>query len=935
MLKKILIGMATLSLAGLLIASSRSVAQPGMTAREGALTIALVNEDEASTFNGDEYHFGTEFVHLVSNDDRHDWQVVSRGVAERAYADEAVSAVIVLPRSFTHDLLTLQDIDPTRAVVDYRVASGDRLSEQRLRNELSTVLRSFNTRVVEMYFASVAANITDAQAGMASVVGHYSKLVGTLADQFQPKVVETGEGHRQNEGLAQILRAMNSAWIQAQNGFTTATSGTLTSIGDSLAARRPELSDYFSLQELIAQANVLNGNGAVADQAASDKDYFRQAFEEHIGVLRSGDGTWSGFDGLSAVGADGAPTGMLVDLQKAVAGYDTLASDYNTELAGVTTSLTTQRDALDTSAGRLAELATRLFTEYFGITPAIDRTNGTGIDPVDVTTDLLARTALAQKVAKSFARGSSTAGDLEAYEQQIAALVSRISTDPAAYTQLFGALQSVTDFDPAPYERRLELIERYATANDIVAPTLTVMRTGRSETEQTVTKTLPVIVPAGEKQQVDLHLPGILAPRDVSVTVASPTGSEPGADRTTVDPSADAVTIDNTQGPEPLTVVLAFTIDVDALAGDTLVEYRAKTLGDSTAGHAARSLGSDRYLLAPAHPAAGTLAADYQATTSYLADITTAANLLRFLYGAPGESEEAFGATALTGGAFRDHSAGSVYNRHGFVDDATIEDRLAEDDVKAYRALGTDHIRAVLDQLRTVAAARVAIDEDIVRLSTLQLAPSYFTRALQQLESWYAAARTSIDSAPELWAENSNTVIRLSTTAWDGQQPGLSELYLDESTGPALHKALSQLMETSSRSADAVGGSARLIDDNSARFDDLIAGVHRTQAETDSLLGTMNGTIAADQAGVEQSSEFSSRFSTVLSNTRASGADPAKIYEAFANPVMPKDTTPATAERGDGFDHRWIAIFAAGALIGGLLATLVVRRTRRPIAPRE
>lgn len=931
MLKKILIGLATLGVAGLLIASSSSVGARGTTAGPGAPTIALVNEDEPASFNGTEYLFGTEFVGLVSNDNRYNWQVVSRGVAERAYSDGAVSAVIVLPRSFTHDILTLQDIDPTRAVIDYRVAPGDQLARQRLQNEVSTILHDFNTRVVEMYFASVAANVSAAQAGMESVVGRYSTLVGTLGDDVQPQLTTTGEGHKRSESLAQILRSMNAAWIQAQNGFTASTTDTLTSISGSLAARQPELSDYFSLQEQIAKTNVLNGNTAIGDQATSDRDYYDQAFAEHIRVLRSGDGTWSGLDGLSSVDAGGRRTGALAELQKTVAGYDALAGAYNADVAEIAGSLEQQKEALEASSTRLAELTRRLFFEYFGITVAIDGGNYTGIDPATLSTDALARTALAGRISRSFAAESSTASTRGTYEQEIAALVSRISTDQAAYTQLFETLGSATDLDPTPYENRLELIERYASANGIAGPALTVLRTAPSETEQIVTKTLPVTVPAGQSEQVEIQLPNTLTPSDVTVRVASPGASETDADRTTIDPTTNIVTIDNTQRSEPVTVELGYTIDLHDLVGDTLLEYTAK-ITEAQASPDVRSAGSDRYLLMPASAAAGAVASDYQATTSYLSDITAAANLLRFLYGAPGESESAFGAAVLADGEFRDHSAESVYKRYGVVPAATIEDRLDDRDVSDYRTLGIDNISAVLKELGTVAAARRAIDRDITRLSQLNVTPSHFTTALQQLEAWYAAARTSVDAAPELWAQKSNSVIQLTTTAWDGQEPGLSELYLDEKTGPALYETLTRLIDTSSRNAEAIAASAGLIDDNSAQFDDLIAGVQRTQAETNTLLAVMDGTIAADKDGAAQSSAFSSRFSTVLANTRASGADPAKIYETFANPVAVKDSTPAAhVDRGEAFDYRWIAIFVAGSLIGGLVAALVARRKRNPM----
>ena len=47
-------------------------------------TIALVNEDIASNFNHQDYNFGKSFIDLVSNDNKYNWQVVSRSVADKA-----------------------------------------------------------------------------------------------------------------------------------------------------------------------------------------------------------------------------------------------------------------------------------------------------------------------------------------------------------------------------------------------------------------------------------------------------------------------------------------------------------------------------------------------------------------------------------------------------------------------------------------------------------------------------------------------------------------------------------------------------------------------------------------------------------------------------------------------------------------------------------
>ena len=126
-------------------------------------TIALVNEDMMSTFNKQEYTFGKNFVDLVSDDQQYNWQVVSRSVADRAYKDGSVDAVIYLPQTFSKDLLTLQNLNPTKAKIDYKIQQQkDDLSEKILQNKLMSCLYLFNKNVVKMYYASVAGNIAEA-----------------------------------------------------------------------------------------------------------------------------------------------------------------------------------------------------------------------------------------------------------------------------------------------------------------------------------------------------------------------------------------------------------------------------------------------------------------------------------------------------------------------------------------------------------------------------------------------------------------------------------------------------------------------------------------------------------------------------------------------------------------------------------------------------
>src|SRR4051794_37180475 len=78
-------------------------------------TVGLVNEDLAAEFNNETYTLGAHFVDRISKDSEYNWTVLSRPLAEKAYKDGSVDAVIYLPQSFSRDILTLQDTDPTKA----------------------------------------------------------------------------------------------------------------------------------------------------------------------------------------------------------------------------------------------------------------------------------------------------------------------------------------------------------------------------------------------------------------------------------------------------------------------------------------------------------------------------------------------------------------------------------------------------------------------------------------------------------------------------------------------------------------------------------------------------------------------------------------------------------------------------------------------------
>jgi type VII secretion EsaA-like protein len=926
MLRKILISVGILALVAGLVASTALIDPAAAPESTAAPTIALVNEDQAGTFNGTGYLFGKEFVNLASHDTSYNWQVVSRSVAENAYTDNSVSAVIYLPQTFTHDILTLQDLDPVQAVIPYKVRhDGTDVSRQALQSKIGSILNGFNTRIVKMYFASVAGNVSQAQVAMSSVVEAQSGLMNSLSNTLYPNLGSVAKGYGSSVSLASVLQGENSAWITAQNTFTTNTQRTLTSIAGSLNSQQPQLSKYFDLQNQIAQTNTTNGNTALKNQASSDKNFFDKAFSEHTSQLISGDGTWSGLNGLSSKDAAGNPTGSLAALKNTIDGYNAQADAFNTQVNATTTGLQGQLTTLQGSVADLEALETRMLAEYFGTTTTITDANYS-IDPSTLTS-AEARQALAKLVATSFGGSSGASPTVQQFQQKIRTLVANIPTDPAQYTPLFTTLQSNTSFNPAQYISELELIKSYDTANGITPPALNIINPASGSADQTVTKTLPVTVPAGKKYTVGITLPATMSTKDV--TLSAPTASCPAATPNCVSVAGDTATVDNTAGTTPLNLKLNYLIDFKDLSGTATVSFTAQD--DATIpAPAPQSLGSDVYALVPANPTKEKIGGtEFAAITSYLGNTDTAANLLLFLFGAPADTLATFSGAVTSTGDFPGHSSESVYNRYGTIDTQSIAPSLSDTDVAAYQTLGRDNITDLVTQITALNAAIGTTTDSITKLSSLHLSDTYFSDVLNQLDTWYAAATAAITAAPADWDQKTNNTIQLKVLPWQNQAPGAPELYLDEQTGPALYSTLSQLITQTTNDASNTAGSARIITDNAAQFDTLVKSVNTTKNGTQAVLDTMQGTIGTGKGAQEASSAYSKRFSTVFANTRAPGADTNKIYDAFANPITTNDVTPsATAAKDAAFDWRWIIIFIAGTLIG-ILASYLAKRKRK------
>jgi type VII secretion EsaA-like protein len=372
-------------------------------------TIALVNEDIASSFNHQDYNFGKSFIDLVSNDNKYNWQVVSRSVADKAYSDGSIDAVIYLPQTFSKDLLTLQDIDPTQADVAYKIQPQvDELSEKIVQDKITSVLYDFNQNVVKMYYSSVAGNIAEAEAQMNATVGKQQNLVAGLSAQVQNPFKSSMPNYTSFISGTSSLKGINQANVAMQNSFTDSTKNLMKQTGESFSNQLPQITDYFEMQKKIAGINVDNANKGITNQAESDQTFYYQQFEGLNTDIANGLNAFYQKDTL------GNETGHLADLKQKV-------TDYNTLIDGVKGDISDQITTLTNKRNDLLGLEADLYHQFLSQNLTVTTDNFDTFSNLQTVTN--SRTALAAKLQSSLVGKDNLTGS--AYLGSIISVVGK------------------------------------------------------------------------------------------------------------------------------------------------------------------------------------------------------------------------------------------------------------------------------------------------------------------------------------------------------------------------------------------------------------------------------------------------------------------------------------------------------------------------------
>ncbi|MGG5780634.1 type VII secretion protein EsaA [Bacillus albus] len=289
------------------------------------MTVALVNEDQGTVFEGNKIAFGDQFVKNVNKNTKQEWYVVSRGVAESGLKNNNYNMMIVIPNDFSRKAVAIDSELPEKLTLNYKVnATGNKDLKAEAENTASAILEDFNKQIIDVYFASIIGKLQGAQDNIGKIIEK-----GTNQTTMYKKDVHSPLANYTN----QFKTVQDYTGISVNNfkGFQDVLKGFGQALDEGNKSNNTYLEGFNNFQKMQTDNNLLANN-------------FTNQFNQYMSDMNSGD-TLKQLSALESANkiianqftlSEKDPN-ILADasaIQKYLTDVKKQVSEYDTELAG-------------------------------------------------------------------------------------------------------------------------------------------------------------------------------------------------------------------------------------------------------------------------------------------------------------------------------------------------------------------------------------------------------------------------------------------------------------------------------------------------------------------------------------------------------------------------------------------------------------------------
>ena len=260
----------------------------------GDLPVAVVNKDQAVTYNDKELDVGNQMVEKLKDNDSLDFHFVDEDEAQKGLEDGSYYMIITIPSDFSKNATTLLNEHPDKMVLQYTTNPGTNYVASKMDDSaIAKIKESISATVTKTYAETLFESVTtlsnglqDASDGTSTLLDGMNQLVDgntTISDNLQVLANSTltfKEGSSTLENGLQsytdgVLTVHNGVYslkngIAALNEATPSLSNGINQLNNGASALNSGIQSYTNgVSQALAGANQLTQNNTTLTNGAT------------------------------------------------------------------------------------------------------------------------------------------------------------------------------------------------------------------------------------------------------------------------------------------------------------------------------------------------------------------------------------------------------------------------------------------------------------------------------------------------------------------------------------------------------------------------------------------------------------------------------------------------------------------------------------------
>ena len=245
------------------------------------LPVAIVNKDQAATYNDEKVTIGEDMVSNLKDSDSLDFHFVDEGEGERGLRDGDYYMVVTLPSNLSEKASSILTNHPEQMTIDYQTSSGHSFIASKMSDSAMTQIKqTVATNVTQSYTKALFEKMGDLKLGLSQAANASLQLAdGSDGSQTLTTNLQT---------LSQSSLTFSNGANQLSTGLGTYTAG-VNQLNLGLGNFNTGLNQYTSaISQIDNGLNQLNSQTPALVSGLTQLDLGTQAYTGGVSQLNSG-----------------------------------------------------------------------------------------------------------------------------------------------------------------------------------------------------------------------------------------------------------------------------------------------------------------------------------------------------------------------------------------------------------------------------------------------------------------------------------------------------------------------------------------------------------------------------------------------------------------------------------------------------------------------